>query len=61
VTLLPELAAASHGSTARGLKIKPFAKPAPARTIGAVWRKSTTRGPAIEAVAGVVRAVMQEG
>jgi LysR family transcriptional regulator, hydrogen peroxide-inducible genes activator len=61
VTLLPELAAASHGSTARGLKIKPFAKPAPARTIGAVWRKSTTRGPAIEAVAGVVRAVMKEG
>jgi len=60
VTLMPQLAAASHGSTARGLKIKPFAKPAPARTIGAVWRRSTTRNQAIEAVAGVIRAVMKE-
>ena len=60
VTLMPRLAAASHGSTARGLRIKPFAKPAPARTIGAVWRRSTTRNAAIEAVAGVVRAVMKE-
>jgi LysR family hydrogen peroxide-inducible transcriptional activator len=60
LTLLPRLAAGSHGSTARGLKIKPFAKPAPARTIGAVWRKSTTRGEAIEALAGVVREVMKE-
>ncbi|MCJ7452856.1 MAG: LysR substrate-binding domain-containing protein [Steroidobacteraceae bacterium] len=60
VTLLPQLAAGSHGSTARGLKIKSFAKPAPARTIGAVWRKSTTRGEAIEALAGVVREVMKE-
>jgi len=60
VTLLPQLAAGSHGSTARGLKIKPFAKPAPARTIGAVWRKSTTRGEAIEALAGVVSEVMKQ-
>ncbi len=60
VTLLPQLAAGSHGSTARGLKIKAFAKPAPARTIGAVWRKSTTRGEAIEALASVVREVMKE-
>jgi len=60
VTLLPKLAAGSHGSTARGLKIKPFAKPAPARTIGAVWRKSTTRGEAIEALAGVVSDVMKQ-
>jgi len=60
VTLLPKLAAGSHGSTARGLKIKPFAKPAPARTIGAVWRKSTTRGEAIEALAGVVSEVMKQ-
>jgi LysR family hydrogen peroxide-inducible transcriptional activator len=60
VTLMPQLAAGSHGSTARGLKFKPFAKPAPARTIGAVWRKSTTRSQAIEAVAGLIRTVMQE-
>ena len=60
VTLMPQLASASHGSTARGLAIKPFAKPAPARTIGAVWRKSTTRGQAIEALAGVIRTVMRK-
>ena len=59
VTLMPQLAAASHGSTARGLKIKPFAKPAPTRTIGAVWRKSTTRTEAIEALANAIRAVMK--
>ena len=60
VTLMPQLAAGSHGSTARGLKIKPFAKPAPARTIGAVWRRSTTRGQAIGAVAEVIRTAMKE-
>jgi len=60
VTLLPELAAASPVGSARGLRIKPFVKPAPARTIGAVWRKSTTRGPAIEAIANAIRAAMKE-
>jgi len=60
VTLLPEFAAASPVGSARGLRIKPFVKPAPARTIGAVWRKSTTRGPAIEAIANAVRAAMKE-
>jgi LysR family hydrogen peroxide-inducible transcriptional activator len=60
ITLLPELAAATPVGTARGLRIKPFAKPAPARTIGAVWRKSTTRGKAIEAVVATVRAAMKE-
>ena len=60
ITLLPELAAATPVGTARGLKIKPFAKPAPVRAIGAVWRKSTTRGKAIEAVIATVRAAMKE-
>ena len=60
ITLLPELAAATPVGTARGLRIKPFTRPAPARTIGAVWRKSTTRGKAIEAVAATVRAAMKE-
>jgi LysR family hydrogen peroxide-inducible transcriptional activator len=60
ITLLPELASASPVGTARGLRIKPFAKPAPARTIGAVWRKSTTRGAAIEAVLATIRTVMRE-
>ena len=60
ITLLPELAAATPVGTARGLKIKPFAKPAPVRTIGAVWRKSTTRSKAIDAVIAAIRAAMKE-
>jgi LysR family transcriptional regulator, hydrogen peroxide-inducible genes activator len=55
VTLLPELAAGGGGSSARGLRIKQFAKPVPTRTIGAVWRKSTTREAAIRAVADSIR------
>jgi LysR family hydrogen peroxide-inducible transcriptional activator len=50
VTLMPELAVESPFGSQRGLVIRPFSKPAPARTVGAVWRKSTTRGAAIEAV-----------
>ena len=46
--------------TARGLKVKPFAKPAPVRAIGAVWRKSTPRGKAIDAVIAALRAAMKE-
>jgi LysR family hydrogen peroxide-inducible transcriptional activator len=51
ITLLPELATrGSHAST-RGVVLKHFNKPAPARTVGAVWRKSSARSAAIQAVA----------
>jgi LysR family hydrogen peroxide-inducible transcriptional activator len=60
ITLLPELAAETPVGTARGLRIKPFARPAPSRTIGAVWRKSTTRTPAIEAIVEAVRGAMRQ-
>jgi LysR family hydrogen peroxide-inducible transcriptional activator len=60
VTLLPELAAETPVGTARGLRVKPFTRPAPSRTIGAVWRKSTTRGPAIEAIVGAIRGAMRQ-
>lgn len=60
VTLMPQLATESQAGPARGLRFKSFVKPAPARTIGAVWRKSTTRAPAIAAVADSIRAVMKE-
>jgi LysR family hydrogen peroxide-inducible transcriptional activator len=54
VTLLPELAAEGPFGTARNLVVRPFAKPVPRRTIGAVWRRSSTRIPAIAAVCDVV-------
>lgn len=60
ITLLPELAADAPVGTARGLRVKQFVKPAPGRTIGAVWRKSTTRTPAIEAIVAAVRNAMKE-
>jgi LysR family hydrogen peroxide-inducible transcriptional activator len=50
VTLLPELASIGIYGVTRGLRSVPFAKPVPTRTVGAVWRKSTARAAAIEAV-----------
>jgi LysR family hydrogen peroxide-inducible transcriptional activator len=60
VTLLPELATAAPLDATRGVEVRPFGRPAPSRTIGAVWRRSTTRGPAIEAVAATVRTALGE-
>jgi LysR family hydrogen peroxide-inducible transcriptional activator len=58
VTLLPELAASGHLAKLRGLRVKSFVKPVPARTIGAVWRKSSTQGPAIAAIIASIRSAM---
>ena len=58
VTLMPELAVESPFGSQRGLTIRQFAKPAPTRTVGAVWRKSSTRAAAIAAVCDVVGTVM---
>jgi LysR family hydrogen peroxide-inducible transcriptional activator len=54
VTLLPELASRGAYGNARGVRVRPFARPAPVRRIGAVWRKTTARGVAIEAVARLI-------
>ena len=58
VTLMPELAVESPFGSQRGLVIRQFTKPAPARTVGAVWRKSTTRGAAIDAVCDIIAGAM---
>ena len=54
VTLLPETAVESPFGSQRGLCIRHFAKPAPTRTVGAVWRKTSTRAAAITAVCDVL-------
>jgi LysR family transcriptional regulator, hydrogen peroxide-inducible genes activator len=59
ITLLPELAVESPFGSQRGLTIRQFAKPAPYRTVGAVWRKSSTRADAVAAVGDVIDRVMQ--
>jgi LysR family hydrogen peroxide-inducible transcriptional activator len=54
ITLLPELAVESPFGSQRGLTIREFAKPAPTRTVGAVWRRSSTRSAAIGAVCDIL-------
>jgi LysR family hydrogen peroxide-inducible transcriptional activator len=56
ITLLPELAGRGAYGNARGVTIRPFAKPVPTRTIGAVWRKSTARRAAIQALCKQIEA-----
>ena len=58
ITLLPDLAVESPFGSQRGLTIRQFAKPAPSRTVGAVWRKSSTRTWAIGAVCDVLERAM---
>ena len=59
ITLLPETAVESPFGSQRGLTIRHFAKPAPSRTVGAIWRKSSTRAEAIAGVCDVLDGVMK--
>ncbi|HEY3785759.1 MAG TPA: LysR substrate-binding domain-containing protein [Steroidobacteraceae bacterium] len=54
VTLLPELAGRGAYGNARGVAIRPFARPAPVRHIGAIWRRTSARRVAIGAVCKVL-------
>jgi LysR family hydrogen peroxide-inducible transcriptional activator len=57
ITLLPELASLGAYGNARGVRVIPFSRPAPSRRIGALWRKTTARSAAIEAVCSVIAEV----
>jgi LysR family hydrogen peroxide-inducible transcriptional activator len=54
VTLLPTLATRGAYGSATGLAIRPFAKPVPVRHLGAVWRATSARVPAIRAVVDLI-------
>jgi len=54
ITLLPQLAASGAYGNARGIVTVPFAKPEPVRHIGALWRRTSARGKAIETVCDVI-------
>ena len=54
ITLLPELAGRGAYRNARGVALRPFAKPVPVRHIGAIWRKTSARGPAIDALCKLI-------
>jgi LysR family hydrogen peroxide-inducible transcriptional activator len=54
LTLLPQLAASGAYGNARGMVTVPFAKPEPVRHVGALWRRTSARGKAIETVCDVI-------
>jgi LysR family hydrogen peroxide-inducible transcriptional activator len=54
ITLLPELAGRGAYRSARGVVLRPFARPAPVRHIGALWRRSSARRPAIDALCQLI-------
>jgi LysR family hydrogen peroxide-inducible transcriptional activator len=54
VTLLPRLAVEAESGRAR-LRIRPFAKPAPGRTLVLAWRRGAALEPALRAVAEAIR------
>jgi len=56
VTLLPMLAVATETRRAP-LRIRPFAAPAPGRTLALVWRRGAPVAPALRAVAATIRKV----
>lgn len=60
VTLLPELATRGPFGSGHGLTMKDFARPVPSRSVGAVWRKSTSRTEAINAVCDVIHAAVRD-
>jgi LysR family hydrogen peroxide-inducible transcriptional activator len=54
-TLLPALAAEGPFAAATPLVLKPFAPPAPTRTLVLAWRRSFPQGPTLHALARAVR------
>ena len=54
VTLLPELATRGAYGHAKGVANRPFARPAPVRRVGAVWRRSSARLQAVQALCKVI-------
>jgi LysR family hydrogen peroxide-inducible transcriptional activator len=55
ITLLPELASRNAYGTTRDVVLRPFAdNPPPLRYVGAIWRKTTARRPAIDAVCNLI-------
>ncbi len=54
VTLLPRVAVEAEASRA-ALRIRPFARPSPGRTLVLAWRKGAASEPALREVAGAIR------
>ncbi|PPD32037.1 MAG: DNA-binding transcriptional regulator OxyR [Methylomonas sp.] len=57
ITFMPRIAI---GPGDDGIRYIPFASPAPSRSIGLVWRKTSARGKLITAMAGLIKQVAAE-
>jgi LysR family transcriptional regulator, hydrogen peroxide-inducible genes activator len=55
VTLLPRLAVPTEAGPGRGLEVRPFADPAPHRTIALLWRRRSPLAPALRRLAASLR------
>lgn len=60
VTLLPQLAVRTEVRRGR-LRVRPFAKPAPYRTIVLIWRKRSPLGAALHRIAATIRSAYAQG
>jgi LysR family hydrogen peroxide-inducible transcriptional activator len=60
ITLLPDLATRGPFGSGHGLTVKSFARPVPTRTVGVVWRKSSARTEAIDAMCDAIQTTMTE-
>jgi LysR family hydrogen peroxide-inducible transcriptional activator len=60
ITLLPQLAGSGAYGSARGVALVPFARPIPVRRVGALWRRRSARGVAIDAVCDVIAEAAQK-
>ena len=58
VTLLPQMAVGTEARRS-GLAIRPFARPAPHRTIGLVWRRGAATEVALKAVASTIHEIWE--
>jgi len=54
ITLLPQLACQGAYGAARGIAMRPLARPAPVRRVGAVWRATSPRVAAITALCELI-------
>ena len=57
ITFMPRIAV---GINDDGIRYIPFPSPAPSRSIGLVWRKTSTRGELITEIAGLIKQVAAE-
>jgi LysR family hydrogen peroxide-inducible transcriptional activator len=57
ISLLPAIAIPTELRDRKGIAVRRFAEPAPARTIGLAWRRSSPHGAAFSQIGALLREV----